>query len=307
MARSAGMTADSAPTVSPPRLRTIAAVINPASGGVGPGAAEEVAVLVAEYGVSLTLAAPEPSGLEAAVRAAVESAPDLVLVLAGDGTARTAAELAGPDGPLVAPLAGGTLNLLPHALYGTEPWREVLPRLLQTGVERPAPGGRVGERAFYVAAILGAPALWAPAREAVRAGRPLEALRRASLALRRAFTGRIRYSLDGGPAKAAEALVLISPAISRKLEGTMALEAAALDLHSAHEAFRLAVNGLIGDWRRDPGVTARPCQRGQVSARHAIPAILDGEIERLGRSVSFEFLPRAFRALVPPDAEAPPS
>ena len=35
---------------------------------------------------------------------------------------------------------------------------------------RPVAGGEVDGRPFYVAAILGSPALWGPAREAIREG-----------------------------------------------------------------------------------------------------------------------------------------
>jgi diacylglycerol kinase family enzyme len=288
------------PPAGRPRLRRIAAVVNPASGGVGPDAAEGIAELVAEHGYALSLTTPQPDEIEAAVRAAVGADPDLVLILAGDGTARLAAELAGPDGPLVAPLPGGTLNMLPHALYGPGPWREALAATLTEGMERSVCGGRVCGQVFFVAAILGAPALWGHAREAVRAGDFREAARRASFALRRAFTGRIRYTLDDRPSRAAEALVLITPTVSKALDEDIGLEAAALDLHDAREAFRLAFNGLAGDWRRDPGVTVELCAKGVAAVHHGIPAILDGEVQRLPHRAEFEFVRRAFRALTPP-------
>ncbi len=101
-------------------------MVNQASGSVGPGAAEALAQVVAGFGYELELWTPQPNEIEAAVRAAVAAAPDLLLILAGDGTARLAAALAGPDGPPVAPLPGGTLNMLPHALYGNRPWRAAL-------------------------------------------------------------------------------------------------------------------------------------------------------------------------------------
>lgn len=288
---------------APPRLRRIRAVVNPASGGVGPRSAQEIAALVAEHGYDLALATPQPDEIEASVRAAVDAAPDLVLILAGDGTARLAAELAGPDGPPVAPLAGGTLNMLPHAIYGPGSWRQALEALLAEGTPRDVCGGRVGGHAFFVAAVLGAPALWAHAREAARAGRLAEAWRRAGYALRRAFSGEVRYVLDGRePGRAAEAVVLISPAVSRAVDDAQALEVAALGLHSAREAFRLAINGLFSDWRRDPGVEIDLSARGVASARHRIPAILDGEVQRLPRRAPFEFLPRAFRTIAPAEA-----
>ena len=43
--------------------------------------------------------------------------------LAGDGTARSVASKAKPDGPMIAPLPGGTMNMLPKALYGTGDWK----------------------------------------------------------------------------------------------------------------------------------------------------------------------------------------
>jgi diacylglycerol kinase family enzyme len=284
-----------------PRLRRIAAVVNAAAGGVGPGAADQLAALVADYGYEFSLSSPAPNEIESAIRSAIGTGPDLVLILAGDGTARLAAELSGPDGPLVAPLPGGTLNMLPHALYGVQPWPEALQAALDTGVERTVCGGRVGGRTFYVAAILGAPALWGHAREAVRARDFIAAGRRVSFALRRAFSGGLHYELDGRPSRKAEALVLISPVVSTAMrQDEPALEAAALDVHGAREVFRLAFNGLVSDWRSDPAVTDEPCNHGWARARRAIPSILDGETQRLPRTVEFEFLPRAFRALAPP-------
>ena len=275
-------------------------MINLASGGVGPGAANTLAAIVADHGLELNVVCPSPGEIETAIRAAVGAAPDLLIILAGDGTARLAAELCGPDGPLLAPLPGGTMNMLPHALYGLHPWPAALTAALSEGVERPTSGGRVGERTFYCAAILGSPALWGLAREAVRARKLRRAWRRAVYAFRRAFNGGIGYALDGGARQKAEALILITPLISRQLDQEIALEAAALDLHDAQEGFRLALNGLTGDWRRDPGVISRPCRRAQVWAHHSIPCVLDGEVHRLPSTAEIEFLPRAFRALASP-------
>lgn len=290
-----------------PALQRISVVINSASGSVGPGAQAIVERIVGERGYDLSVLAPEPGGIEAAVREAVDGAPDLLIVLAGDGTARLAAELCGADGPLVAPLPGGTLNMLPRALYGQAPWREALAATLDHGVERPVCGGRISGRAFYVAAIVGSPALWGHAREAVRAGRFAEAVRRAQYALRRAFAGEIRYRLDQRPRGEAEALVLISPTISKAMQDEVALEVAVMEMRSAQEVFRLAFNGLVSDWRQDPGVTVVPCRHGQIWARRSIPCILDGEVQRLPRGAQFSFEPCAFRALAPPASGISPS
>ncbi len=302
MASSSGVSGSQTPQPDArPRLRRISAVVNPASGGVGAGAAAAVAASVADYGYELALWTPAHGEVEQAVRSAVDAAPDLVIVLAGDGTARLAAEFSGPAGPLVAPLPGGTLNMLPHALYGARTWPLALAAALEMGVERSISGGRVGGRAFYVAGILGAPALWAHAREAVRKGDVRETWRRAGHALRRAFSGDVHFALDGRPRRQAEALVLINPIVSTAMRGAAALEVAALEVHSAREVFRLAFNGLFSDWRHDPGITVEASMHGRAWARHSIPCILDGEVHRLPRRVEFEFRQRAFRALAPPE------
>jgi diacylglycerol kinase family enzyme len=288
-----------------PRIQRIEAIVNAASGSVGPGAAEALANVVAAHGYACGLATPAPAELGAAIDKAVGSDPDLLVVLGGDGTARFAAERCGPDGPLLAALPGGTLNMLPHILYGALGWREALEAALTEGIERPMCGGRVEGRSFYVASVLGAPALWSAAREAVRAGDILRAWRRGAYALRRAFTGRVHYRLEGLPRREAEALVLISPSVSRAITEKPSLEVVELDVHNATEVFRLAFHGLVGDWRSDPGVTVYASLHGRASARRPIPCILDGELLLLGRRVDFEFQPRAFRALALPQAGAP--
>ena len=293
------------PSAAPDRRRIerITVVVNAASGSVGPTAAGIVEQIIAERGYAILMLTPEPHEIEQTVRAAVDAAPDLLITLAGDGTARLAAELCGAHGPLVAPLPGGTLNMLPHALYGKVPWSAALATALDHGVERCICGGRVGGQAFYVAAILGAPALWGHAREAVRHGDFREAWRRAGFALRRAFTGELHYSLNGKSRHDAEAIILISPLISRVMDEEVALEVAALEMQNAQQVFRLAFNGLVSDWRHDPGVIVEPGVRGRVWARRSIPAILDGEIQKMPRGVEFMFDPCAFRALVPPTQE----
>ena len=125
-------------------------------------------------------------------------------------------------------------------------------------------------------------------------------------ALKRAFSGRIRYQLDGAPRRRTEALVLISPMISKVLEGQEGLEAAAMDPSHAADAFRLAAHALFDDWRSDPSVRTRATRKAVVRARSRIPAVIDGEPILLSNQAEVLFAPKAFRALAPtpPAAEA---
>src|ERR1700722_2797364 len=200
-----------------PRLRRVAAVVNPLASGVGPDAGEALAGIIADFDLPLDLVCPQPHELEAALRTALDAAPDLLVVLAGDGTARQAARLCGPDGPLLAILPGGTLNILSHALYGEGPWTETLRALLESGVERTLSGGEVAGRPFYAAAILGSPALWAPVREALRLMDFATAWRLGRSAFSRAFAGQLRFESDFQPRCKTLALGLICPLVSRIL------------------------------------------------------------------------------------------
>lgn len=281
-------------------IRRVHAVVNPVSGGVGPGAADDLAALFAELGLAdHRISELRPGEAEAQVRAGLDADPDVVVVLGGDGTARLVAELCGPDGPLVAPLSGGTMNKLGRALYGAMSWREALTEILQRGVPRWVPGGEVDGHAFFCGAVLGSPAFLAPAREAIRAHDLGRAWRRAVLASRKAFRARLSYDLDGDAGRAV-AISLRCPTVAATPEA--ALMAAVLDPPDPEAGFReglrLAFSNLIGDWRDDPQAT-RPCHAGRAWASRPLPAMLDGEFFRLPRAAEIHFRPRAFRALAP--------
>lgn len=283
------------------RIRRVEVVANLASGGVARDAPQEIEKIFADHGLPAHVCAPETHDLTNCLRAAVDAGPDLLVTLAGDGTARAAAELCGPQGPMLAPLPGGTMNMLPRAIYGARSWQDALTLALSEGSERTIGGGEVEGRPFLVAALIGAPALWGAAREAARYHEPVLAIARARRALRRAFTGRLRYAFDDGPRAKAEALHFFCPHISSVLpDEERALEAAALDLRGAADAFRLGVNALVRDWRDDPAVAVQPCRRARVWASGGIPALLDGELVRLHSSAEVAYRPAVARMLALP-------
>ena len=302
------MTSPDAPAESPPELRSltphvaiqrISVLVNPLSGSVGPKAVGELEDILSEYPLSFEVVSLEDGTFDAQVEKAFANAPDVIFVLAGDGTAGTVASKAGPKGPLVAPLPGGTMNMLPKALYGTTDWKQALRQTLEAGLPQSVAGGTVEGRAFFCAAILGSPALWAPAREAMRTGKIKKAWQYGRRALRRAFSGRLRYSLDGSDRRKTEALVLISPMISAAMDEPIGLEAAAMDPSDTSQAFRLAANALFSDWRHDPSVSTRPARRIQAWGRSKIPAVVDGEPMLLSHETVITFIPKAFMALAP--------
>ncbi|MFN3558601.1 MAG: diacylglycerol/lipid kinase family protein [Brevundimonas sp.] len=300
---------DARPLTPHVALNRVIMLVNPLSGSVGPRAAGEAEAILSEYACEASVVALEGGQFDEQIQAAIDACPDVLFVLAGDGTAGTIASRAGPDGPLVAPLPGGTMNMLPRALYGTADWKLALRRALEEGAPQPVAGGEVtdGEfkQSFYCAAIFGSPALWAPAREAMRTGKVKLAWMHARRALKRAFSGRLRFSLDGRAERRAEALVLISPMISKAMEENTGLEAAAMNPSDAMQAFRLAAHAVMDDWRQDPAVTTRSTQKVAIRARSRIPAVIDGEPTQLHHEAKVRFIRKAFQALapLPPAAE----
>jgi len=276
-------------------------VVNLASGSVAPDAPQAAEKIFADAGIDAHVYASEGGDLESCLRKAVDAAPDLLAVIAGDGTARAEAEMCGPDGPMLAPLPGGTMNMLPHAIYGVRPWHEALTLALAEGEERMVGGGEVEGHRFLVSAILGSPALWAPAREAVRYGKRRQAIVRARQAFRRAFTGRLRYTFDGGQREKAEALLFMCPVASRVLaEEEQVLEAAAIDVRGMSELLRLGWNALVRDWRDDRAVESERCKVARVWSANSIPAILDGESVRLKSLSEIRYDPAVVRMLCLP-------
>jgi diacylglycerol kinase family enzyme len=284
-------------------IRRVEVVANIASGRVNEDAPKEAEKIFADFGLNAHVCAPETGELDACLRAAVDARPDLLVTLAGDGTARAAAELCGPNGPMLAALPGGTMNMLPHALYGQRTWQEALTIALAQGEQRMLGGGEVDGHKFMVAGIFGSPALWAPAREAARHGQTKLAFMRARRALSRAFTGRLRYTLDGGQREKAEALIFMCPLTSRALNNEEeTLEAAVLDVKGAADAFRLGFHALTGDWRDAPGVETQRCTVARIWAAQGIPAILDGESVRLKNLAEVRWRPDLVRVLsIPKD------
>lgn len=279
-------------------LRRVEIVVNPRSGSVGPKAAGECEKLLADLGLEANIVECDPLHLTDTIASAIESRPDALVILAGDGTARAAAEMAGPHGPLIAPLPGGTMNLLPHALYGTTDWKEALTLALTEGRVRNVAGGEVDGHPFYVAAILGNPALWAPARESIREAKWILAWLYAKRAARRAFSHRLRFEVDGEVRKG-EAMVLLSPLISKAMDKPTGLEAAFVDVRSTGDVLRLGLTTLFRDWRADPGVETFETRHVRVRARQPIPVLLDGEAVTLDEDIEVRFRPVAFRALAP--------
>jgi diacylglycerol kinase family enzyme len=237
----------------------------------------------------------EPSFAEAAGQKL-----EVLIVLGGDGTIRTAAEACAQEGPYLIPLPGGTMNILPRALYGDVSWEDALKNTLTAPSTKVLSGGRVANKQFLIAAIVGAPVLWAEVRESIREGDIVDAIEKGSVAFRKLFETKVQYLISGEIKGEAEAVALICPLISEEMsDSEQALEAAVIDVERAAEVIGLATAAAFGKWRDDRNILLTKTKRVGVQSSKNIPAILDGEIVNLGRSAQIDFVSRAVNVLVP--------
>jgi diacylglycerol kinase family enzyme len=238
-------------------------------------------------------------GLEAALARAVAARPDVLAVIGGDGTARSALEATAGRVP-VAPLPGGTLNLLSRAVWGRQRLRACL-RALPHGVERRLPAGRIGERRFYVVCGFGPLMELDALREDLRAGRRLAAswARLAALGAR-GFRDALSWSTPGEPPRPASALVVaLGPVdaafgLGRRAAPRLMLEAAGTRLEGWADLAGLGARVLTHRWRARAGLTTRQSRRFEVEGLGGpVFGLLDGERCRLPERFAVEHEPAA--------------
>src|SRR4051812_48721239 len=120
----------------------IAAVLNTASGSCSPESADTLIDILRSHGIELVhIWCGNSSQLNQGFAEAEGYNPEVLIVLGGDGTIRTAAERARASGPYLIPLPGGTMNVLLKALYGTGDWKEALERTLEKPMAKAVSGG----------------------------------------------------------------------------------------------------------------------------------------------------------------------
>jgi len=210
--------------------------------------------------------------IERAFAEAATYNPKVVVVLGGDGTIRTAAEACTRTGSYLLPLPGGTLNMLPRVLYGEVSWQDALKNTLTNPATKPLSGGHTGDELFFVAATVGAPALWMVTRESIREGDIVEAVEKSAVAFQAMFATKIRYSISFGRTGEAQVLVIICPLVSDEMsDSEQALEAAGIDVENAAELLGFATAAAFGKWRDEESVTLTKTRQVSVQSRRNIP------------------------------------
>ena len=279
----------------------VGAVINTSSGGCDSESEAEMLHIFKSAGVTNCKTwCGESRQIERAFREAATHKPEMLVVLGGDGTIRTAAEACTGSDTYLVPLPGGTLNMLPRALYGDVPWQDALRSTLAAPSPKTLSAGRTGDELFFVAAIVGTPGLWMEARESLRERDIGNAVEKSTLALKAMFDTKIRYSISPRVRGEADILAVICPLVSEEMsDSERALEAAAIEVENAGDVIGLATAAAFGRWRDDERVTLSKTQQITLQSSRDIPLFLDGEKVRAGKTAEITFVPRAVNVIVP--------
>jgi diacylglycerol kinase family enzyme len=278
----------------------VGAIINTSSGGCDFESEIEMLDILKGAGVTKCKTWCGESGqIGRACAEAATHKPDVLVVLGGDGTIRAAAEACAGTGTYLLPLPGGTLNVLPRALYGDSSWQEALKGTLANPLTKELSSGRVGTKLFFVAAVVGASGFWMEAREAIRKGDILNAVGKAGVAFEAMFDTTIQYFISPEISGKAEVVAIICPLVSGQLsDSEQALEAAAINVENATELLGLATSAAFGKWRDDESVTLTKTHQVTVQSKKDIPLFLDGERVKVGKKAEITFVPNAVNVIV---------
>lgn len=230
--------------------------------------------------------------IECALREAAAAKPEAVIVLGGDGTARTAAETIGRAGVPIAPLPGGTMNILPKKVFGARTLTQAIDSLTEA-TPTMLPAGEIGGRRFFLSAALGFAGSLARLRETQRgAFRPLQ-FASAWVSTTRSFATAMTHGVkwrvrERQKWKRAHTLVLavgsvrgVANPLSGEEDGD-GFEIASLDLRQGADLAELGYHAVSGSWRSAPSVKIVEARRIEIDAPSARPlVVLDGEPIRL--------------------------
>jgi diacylglycerol kinase family enzyme len=279
----------------------VGAVINISSGGCdSESEAEMLDILKSASVTNCKMWCGESDQIERAFAEAATYKAELLIVLGGDGTIRTAAQACTGTDTYLLPLPGGTMNMLPRALYGDASWQETLKHILADPAVKVLSGGRVGDNLFFVAALVGALALWIEARESIRERDVVDAVEKGAVAFQTMFDTKVQYVISPEVSGEADVVAVICPLVSEQMsDSEQALEAVTIDVENAAELLGLATAAAFGKWRDDKSVALNRTNRAVVQSTRDIPLFLDGERVKVGKNAEITFVPNAVNVIVP--------
>lgn len=231
-----------------------------------------------------------PEGLEAAFNKAFAAKPTAVIVVGGDGTARTAAVRAVQTGIPIIPTPGGTMNVLPKIIFGHDDMARAMadiPRLEPHSLDV----GRIGGEPFFLSVAVGLAGPMARVREAARSKNKFRRMIESGSAFFRglgpSLRHRVRWRVKNEKWRKVHSLVIAIGDFDRVLApGTedhgSRFEIASLKVHSVWQMIAFGAAFISGDWRNSDRL--KLVRAGEVDLQ--LPGrrplvVLDGEPTRV--------------------------
>lgn len=252
----------------------------------------EEALKAAAPNATFEILAVAPDQLDNAFDKAFADKPSAVIVVGGDGTARTAAARALSTGVPIIPMPGGTMNVLPKIIFGHGDMARAMADIPKL-VPRSLDVGHVGGEPFFLAAAFGFAGPMTRLREATRSERKSDRIREAAGALLSnigpSLQCRIRWRTPDQKWRSAHSLVIAIGDLERVLapdteDHGHKLEVASLKLRSVWQMLSFGAAFLTGGWRKSPRLKIVRATRASLKLPSRRPlVVLDGEPMRVSR------------------------
>ncbi len=279
-------------------MTKIVAFVNLHSGSVPKDGNEALERVLSDLGYTAEVIAFEEGDVKATLQRAIDQSPDYLIAWGGDGSINCALTAAGPDGPPVLALPGGTMNLLHQRLHnGRTEWEDILRSALEEPQVAPWPAGEIEGQRFYVAVMVGRLTTLSESRELVRKGAFLEAF---SVATKNeAFNMETRLQLRSRIGERIVSIDATAGAIVLAGEKRPRFDVAAIDPASQLDLVGVGFQSLLNGWRDAEDVTVEAATAVTVEDIHGdpIPATIDGEPCELPALCEFRLIPVAAQVL----------
>ena len=279
----------------------VSVVINSASGSTS-DISEEIRRKIASAGLpDPVIFNCTPDELDTAFKTVSEDDTDLLIIYGGDGTCKAGAICARGKSIPVITLPGGTMNILPKALYGTTDWQDALDLALSQSAPRWLAAGQVNGQIFFVAMIIGEPIKMSDMREELREGHIIEAIKHVPEVIDAVTSGDVfDYAVDGSPyIRDANALLLSCPYMATGAQSPDMFELATVPPMALSAIIGVGAKTLVTDWRESGHVRVGDARQLEIKGAGAFDILLDGEPLKVDAPITVTLLPEGVQVLAP--------
>lgn len=276
-------------------------IINTAAGSTSDITADITAIFEAnDYSKPQTHLC-EPAQLATALNKIKTDGTDLLIIFGGDGTCKAGAVAARKLGIPLIPLPGGTMNMLPRAVFGLAEWRKALDLALSQKKPRWQSAGLINGKIFFCGAILGDPIKMADARELLREGHVVEAVKQIPEIVSAISQGEeFEFKADDKiEAKHANGLQIYCPFMTEGAHKSDAFEIASVPQLSISNLMEIGGRAIIQNWRDSPHVKTALVNKLEITGQGDFDILLDGEHETVSCPLSIELEPEGVLVLAP--------